>query len=1247
MASLAKLVVDLEVNVNQYLSGLNEAAKKTDEFGVMAETKLAGLAASGVAGLGAAFMAVGGTAFNFAQEVKQATNDIQAGLGLTADEAQKLGLVAKDVFGNNFGESMEEVAGAIVSIQAAFNRLRVDAGENIQSAVESAFALQDVFGIDVAESADAAAALMANFGLSAQQAFDFITKGAQEGLNASDDLIDTIREYTNLFGMQGHSAEQFYSILKTGSASGILGTDKVADAFKESGIRILEMTDEIMEAYTNIGNASFGADLAAQFGQVGDFLITTQAEAEAAARALAEMGINVSVEDLLIPIQTLNEETGELTLSAQNFGTVFASQVLEGVTDGSLTIADAQALALKGLKEMENQVYANSAGVALFGTMWEDLGTQVMVAIDNTTTNLSDLEGATDSLNVKYDNLGAVFSGVWRQGLIALEPVGVVLLNLANQIAPSIINVMSLVGPAIAAAFNWILNNGPTVVPILAGIGAIIIAAVVPAFITWATVASAAGAATLVAIAPLIPPILAIGAIVAVLTAIWVNNWGDIQGKTSAVIEAIVAWFKDFQKGLALVQSWVTQAATFVVTKFEELRTGAINPIEAVRNFLMEVWEAIYSNTVGKVTEMIAHVINQFAKTHPETIGKLQAVYNDAIAIWSELSNRIKSFTSALWDNIQSRFNAGKTVLIAIVNFINIGIINAFNNLIAPVISALSRVYTSVESKFNEAKTVALAKLTELVSGIANLASSFSSKAAEIGNAIIDGLKKAISNGAASVLNALADIAKGALQAAKNALGISSPSKEFIYVAQMIISGLLHVQEFAPEFQNALVEVITIGLDKATDTALISLSRLNNAVGEGIKQVVDTFKKLRFDELTGAKDLVRSKINVQNILDDFDQSINLINLEAKFAELSAQYESTVNKANAERAIIAQLQAVEDLNTKVRQQEALVGKLPQASKEQEKALKDLYVLWEEQERLIASLPTNIGSIADAEKRLSTILKEQESLRDKLNAVAIDSQLASKLAPVGKQLQEDLAALQNKTNELAKIDPKGASAFYKLRSSQLIELAELERAALQASSGLEAERIRNKIASYKEAHALELAIFEQEQNERQAALAAEAEKFKELGEKIGQGFADSLSQGLSTIVNTIREAMQAMIGATKKELQIASPSGVFYNIGKDTQLGLINAVYDSLPAINKAGSMMGLALSNGVEADITPTFNSNHLNTRGVNNEGITMIFNLDLSNSNFSETQVRNIITEVVGEQMNSGYLRSLVTQNRS
>ncbi len=429
MSEVEKLSISLDADATGYKSGLDTASADTDSFlgGLSSKFGAVGpvLAGVGLAAVGA-LAGVGLAAFDMASDVTNATNSIQTQLGLTKDGAEVLSGVAVDIFGNNFADSIEDATQSLITVR---HQMRGLADEELQAVTEKALAIRDVFDIDVAESTNAANTLMSQFGLTSTEAFDFIVAGNQRGLNASGDFLETIGEYSVQFAESGATADEFFSVLETGMAGGVLGTDKIADAFKESRIRIMGMSEDVVVAFETIGdseakNLSMGG---ATKGQAALDLLIQKAD---------EFGLTIS-DDLSLAV----------TQGATDFDSAFASLILNNLDEGKISLAEVQGIAIESMGRMDDAVEQNSAGVAIFGTQWEDAGASAILGVDMARTGLEDLAGATDGLNAKYNSLGAMFGGVWRKVQTeVLLPIGNKLLELANTIMPYVSGAISTIG---------------------------------------------------------------------------------------------------------------------------------------------------------------------------------------------------------------------------------------------------------------------------------------------------------------------------------------------------------------------------------------------------------------------------------------------------------------------------------------------------------------------------------------------------------------------------------------------------------------------------------------------------------------------------------------------------------------------------------------------------------------------------------------------------------------------------------
>lgn len=99
-------------------------------------------------------------------------------------------------------------------------------------------------------------ALMDDFKISSQEAWDTYVMGLAAGGAANDEFGDSIKEYGALFAQNGYSAQQFINILNTGINMGIY-SDKLPDAIKEAGLALNEQTKSTRDALVNAFGASF------------------------------------------------------------------------------------------------------------------------------------------------------------------------------------------------------------------------------------------------------------------------------------------------------------------------------------------------------------------------------------------------------------------------------------------------------------------------------------------------------------------------------------------------------------------------------------------------------------------------------------------------------------------------------------------------------------------------------------------------------------------------------------------------------------------------------------------------------------------------------------------------------------------------------------------------------------------------------------------------------------------------------
>lgn len=228
-----KTTENLDNSVDELGQGLDDAKEKASIFGDV----LKGSLASAAIEKSVEMVASGVSSFvSGAMEMQDANQKLQASTGATKEEMEAYSDTLEDIYKNNYGDSVEDVADAMALVRQYTGE--VDPTK-LQELTENAMALDDTFeNMDMSETLRGADALMKRMGLTAEEAFDYITAGAQNGLNKSGELVDNLAEYVPLWEQAGFSAEEMFTILDNGLKSGAYNLDKVNDFVKEFGISL-------------------------------------------------------------------------------------------------------------------------------------------------------------------------------------------------------------------------------------------------------------------------------------------------------------------------------------------------------------------------------------------------------------------------------------------------------------------------------------------------------------------------------------------------------------------------------------------------------------------------------------------------------------------------------------------------------------------------------------------------------------------------------------------------------------------------------------------------------------------------------------------------------------------------------------------------------------------------------------------------------------------------------------------------
>lgn len=585
---------DAEDATHSYKEAVEKAKDELADFKDKAsetfETLKDGAKTMGTA-LGGAMVATGGYALKLSTDFDKAFNTLATRTGASADEMNELNEAMERVYANNFGDSIEDVAESMATVKQNTKL----SGDELQKATERALLLRDTFEFDVNESTRTAKMLMDQYGLSADEAYNLIAQGAQNGLDKNGDLLDTINEYSVHFNNLGLGAEDMFNMLVNGAENGTFSVDKLGDAVKEFGIRAKDGSDSTADAF-------------------------------------AALGLNA-------------DET------SQKFA--------KGGEDAKAALDDVT----KALFEMDDPLAQNQVGVALFGTMWEDLGVEGVKALMGVEGEISKTSTALEDINnQKYDDIGSQLEELGRTiETDVVKPLGEELkpvveeaIEYVKENGPQIKDLISEVVQSIGDFIGWIVDNGELVVSTIVAIGT--------GLLVW-NVASM------------------INSVVGAVKAYKLANEGATiaQALFNAVLNA-----NPLMLIATLVAALVAGIVTFIMTndearaKFVEIwnkiKETAKSVLDAIVKFFKEAWESIkkawdacvtfFSGLWTKIKNTFSNVGSWFKTTFSNAWTSVK----NAFANWGE-------FFSGLWTKIKDKFSdIGSNIATAISGSVKAGI---------------------------------------------------------------------------------------------------------------------------------------------------------------------------------------------------------------------------------------------------------------------------------------------------------------------------------------------------------------------------------------------------------------------------------------------------------------------------------------------------------------------------------------------------------------------------------------------
>lgn len=643
---------------------------------------MTGLGVGGVVGVTAVAGAIGGmalaikTGVNQATELDDAMAKFQAQTGASSEEMNKFKDIAREVWSNNFGEDISDVADMMGRVKQQMQGI---SDVDLKNVTEDLLTLRDTFGMDENETLRGAQQLMKQFGISSKEAFDLMATGAQNGLNKSDELGDNISEYSGKFAQAGYSAEEYFQLMQNGLDGGAYNLDKVNDAINEVTTRLVD--GNIEKALNSFDTKTQDVFKAWQEGR------KTQKDV-----------VNAIVEDIS---KTTNQQE-KLNKTATAFGTMgedFNAGFIQSLTTVGNKYKDVEG-AMDKVKEIANGGLKNA--LSGLGRTFLDSFTPIgelitpilsgiigliTVAIQGIQQGFAkvgdvisnvlskiDTSGITELTNQVSEVLAPAFDEVRKaidEMKVALEPIAKEILGKIGNAIQNVVNqaqkILSVVGPPILAIIKKIIQTVIGMIPVITSILQVV-GSVVSGIISFInTVISIVGTAIATILGFIMPIVQIVATIVANIWSVILTVAQNIWSKVSKVVTAIIAFVNNVFKTVSDVVGKIWSKIQDSMNKVRDKVQGVVDNINKYFNNVKDTVSDVFNGIWSKIQGVMDNVGNKISNV-------LQGIQNS----WNGLTGFVSGVFGGIEGAVSSLVGSVKGMVNGVIGGINgaIGIIN-------------------------------------------------------------------------------------------------------------------------------------------------------------------------------------------------------------------------------------------------------------------------------------------------------------------------------------------------------------------------------------------------------------------------------------------------------------------------------------------------------------------------------------------------------------------------------------------
>ncbi|UXV49026.1 terminase (plasmid) [Staphylococcus aureus] len=240
-------------------------------------------------------------------------------------------------------------------------------------------------------------------------------------------------------------------------------------------------------------------------------------------------------------------------------------------------------------------------------------------------------------------------------------------------------------------------------------------------------------------------------------------------------------------QGLWTLVSIVFTAIGTIISAGVQLAVGLFTSfIQFLSGDFSGVWDTLM-NTISNVNQTIWEGLqNIWSQVEQFLFDTYNRLTGETVSSWSEIWASIEKYVSQIWDSVSNWFNQTVSTIGAKMSEAYNSIVTGGGQWVESIRQAMYNFWDSVVQKFNDVVKSCRQGMQNAVDAIRNFFGNFT----EVGQYLMQGLENGISAGIGWVVDAAYNVAKSALDKAKSALGIASPSREFKTIGMFVSQGL-------------------------------------------------------------------------------------------------------------------------------------------------------------------------------------------------------------------------------------------------------------------------------------------------------------------------------------------------------------------------------------------------------------------------------------------------------------------------